>query len=96
MMTPLALAILFHNWYEKLAPEFGYETREETREFDPNSKNGKLMVATCQQLMTMLKVLTQNEYNDLIQDSVVLDALEMADVEQWEGYAQAMRFLQGE
>lgn len=40
-----ALARIFHDNYESLAPEFGYETREETRQFDPESKNGKLMIA---------------------------------------------------
>lgn len=41
------LAKEFHNIYEALAPEFGYETREETREFDKESKNGRLMIAVC-------------------------------------------------
>jgi hypothetical protein len=45
------LARRFHEIYERLAPKFGYETREETREFDPNSKNGKLMVAVCLEIM---------------------------------------------
>lgn len=35
----------FHEAYERLAPQFGYETRPETREFDPNSPNGRLMMA---------------------------------------------------
>lgn len=39
------LARLFHDKYEALAPVYGYETRTETREFDPQSKNGRLMVA---------------------------------------------------
>ncbi len=41
------LAENFHNAYERLAPEYGYETREETREFDPDSPNGRLMIAVC-------------------------------------------------
>jgi hypothetical protein len=40
-----ALAVLFHDTYEKLAPKYAYETRPETRKFSPNSKNGKLMLA---------------------------------------------------
>jgi hypothetical protein len=36
-------AELMHSIYEKMAPEFGYETSEETREFDPDSPNGRLM-----------------------------------------------------
>jgi len=41
------LAKLFHDTYERLAPEFGYKTREDTKEFNPNSPNGKLMIAVC-------------------------------------------------
>jgi len=40
-------AILFHETYEKLAPSFGYETRKDTKAFDPESANGKLMIAVC-------------------------------------------------
>lgn len=46
-MTPERLARQFHDTYEALAPSFGYETREGTRIFDPESPNGKLMVAVC-------------------------------------------------
>lgn len=49
-LEPLALALRFHEVYERLAPSFGYETRTETRVFDPESKNGKLMVAVCAEL----------------------------------------------
>lgn len=45
------LAKRFHEIYESLAPEFGYETREETRDFDKNSPNGKLMIATCREII---------------------------------------------
>lgn len=41
------LAELFHDTYETLAPAYGYETRPDTKAFDPESKNGKLMIATC-------------------------------------------------
>jgi len=50
-MSALELAIFFHDTYEKLAPQYGYETREDTKEFDPESKNGRLMVATCQEVI---------------------------------------------
>ena len=40
----------FHDAYERLAPSFGYETRPETRAFDPESPNGKLMTAVCAEL----------------------------------------------
>ena len=54
-MSPDRLAYLFHKFYEELAPNFGYETREDTREFDPNSKNGKLMIATCEKILGHLQ-----------------------------------------
>jgi hypothetical protein len=48
-MTPQELAVFFHETYERLAPRFGYETRPDTKAFDPQSPNGKLMteVAAC-------------------------------------------------
>lgn len=48
MVDALKLAQKFHEVYERLAPSFGYETRIDTKIFDPGSKNGKLMVAVCQ------------------------------------------------
>ena len=41
------LARRFHEVYERLAPSYGYETRSETREFDPESPNGELMIRVC-------------------------------------------------
>jgi hypothetical protein len=46
-LTPQKLASLFHDTYEAFAPSFGYETRNDTKDFDPDSPNGKLMVAVC-------------------------------------------------
>lgn len=43
----VAVARRFHETYERLAPQFGYETRAETRAFDPDSANGRLMIAVC-------------------------------------------------
>ncbi|MFW9874473.1 MAG: hypothetical protein ACFFG0_15310 [Candidatus Thorarchaeota archaeon] len=51
----LELAILFHETYEKLAKEYGYVTKLETRKFDVNTKNGKLMIATCKEILCSLK-----------------------------------------
>lgn len=48
--NPRELAELFHDTYERLAPSFGYETRVDTRVFDPESKNGRLMVAVCREI----------------------------------------------
>jgi hypothetical protein len=44
------LARRFHETYERLAPSFGYETRTETRQFDPTTPNGRLMIAVCTEL----------------------------------------------
>lgn len=54
-MTELDLAILFHDTYERLAPQFGYETRKETRAFDPTSPNGKLMIAVCGSIKAIIE-----------------------------------------
>lgn len=48
------LAKKFHRYYEDLAPDFGYETREDTKDFDEHSKNGKLMVAVCERILANL------------------------------------------
>jgi hypothetical protein len=46
----LRLATRFHETYERLAPSFGYETRQDTKKFDPETPNGRLMVAVCAEL----------------------------------------------
>lgn len=46
-----ALALLFHDTYERLAPEYGYSTREDTRIFDAKSDNGRLMLAVCKEVL---------------------------------------------
>jgi hypothetical protein len=65
-VTPLELARFFHDAYEALAPHYGYETRADTRAFDPGSKNGRLMVAVAALIIHRLKesdedYLPQNE-----------------------------------
>ena len=45
------LARQFHDAYERLAPSYGYETRPDTRDFDPNSPNGRLMTAVCKEII---------------------------------------------
>jgi uncharacterized protein YukE len=47
----LSLARMFHDLYEQLAPEYGYETREETRVFNPFTKNGALTVRVCSEIL---------------------------------------------
>ena len=44
----------FHKYYERLAPNYGYETRKDTKEFDFNSNNGKLMYATVNEIISPL------------------------------------------
>jgi len=48
MRSPIDLAKAFHEAYERLAPEFGYKTREESAVAweDVPEQNKKLMVAT--------------------------------------------------
>ena len=48
------MAQLFHDTYEALAPAFGYETRPDTKAFDPESPNGKLMCATVAKVRTAI------------------------------------------
>ena len=54
-MNAKQLARLFHNTYEKLAPVYGYKTRKETRQFDENTPNGRLMVAVCVEILKELE-----------------------------------------
>lgn len=68
----IQLAKLFHDTYERLAPEFGYTTRPETREFDENSSNGKLMVAVCKEVMTQELDRAREEGREELLDSIVI------------------------
>ena len=54
-MTARELAEIFHNEYEKLAPTFGYETRVDTKVFNPKSSNGQLMIAVCCVVLDKIK-----------------------------------------
>ena len=54
-IEPELLAQLFHENYERLAPEFGYVTRPETRAIDTDSPNWRLMVATCDAVLKILR-----------------------------------------
>ena len=46
------LARKFHNYYESLSSQFGYETRKDTRDFDKNSPNGQLMIEVCKNILS--------------------------------------------
>ena len=42
----------FHNVYEQIAKEYGYKTREDTKELDFNSPNGMTMLKTVETITT--------------------------------------------
>ena len=47
----IEIAKSFHDTYEKLAPKYGYKTRDDTKVFDPFSDNGRLMMRLFIQLL---------------------------------------------
>ena len=53
-------AKLFHDTYEELALSFGYFTREETRKWNPESDNGRLMIAVVEKVLSSL-LLSNNQ-----------------------------------
>jgi hypothetical protein len=57
-MTAEELARFFHETYERLAPEFEYETREEsaTAWDEVPEKNRRLMIATCAEVLRKLGI----------------------------------------
>jgi hypothetical protein len=60
----LELAKKFHELYEKNAPNYGYETRKETREFNEDTPNGKLMIAVCEQILASLPAPESGQQSD--------------------------------
>jgi hypothetical protein len=60
-MNAKDLAIMFHVTYESLAPSFGYETRKETKVFDAESANGKLMIAVCEQILYIIDLTAEEK-----------------------------------
>lgn len=65
-IDPVEVAKRFHDVYERLAPQFGYETRPDTKQFDPNTPNGKLMVAVCGEIGQQL---FDEGYDDCVKNS---------------------------
>ena len=59
----------FHDTYEKLASEYTYETREDTRVFDINSNNGKLMYATVNEIVS--PILKENKKQKEVIDKAI-------------------------
>jgi hypothetical protein len=60
-MNAIKLAIRFHELYEKYAPEYGYDTKEESRTFDASSPNGKLMIRICREIQKDYTVTRKEE-----------------------------------
>lgn len=77
--TPEALARMFHETYERLAPEFGYQANMTTRLFNPQSPNGQLMMATC---ADMRDKLVDAEITRLRAENAQLDVVARACNEQ--------------
>ena len=67
------LAEAFHSAYERLAPSFGYETREDTKTFSPDSQNGKLMVATCANILSSGQLITTAEADARVKAAVLAE-----------------------
>jgi hypothetical protein len=59
------LAEKMHNLYESLAPKYGYETRLDTKSFDPNSPNGKLMCAVLEEVRKIIEDETLNSFSSV-------------------------------
>lgn len=59
----------FHDTYEKLASEYTYETREDTKVFDINSNNGKLMYATVNEIVS--PILKENKKQKEVIDKAI-------------------------
>jgi hypothetical protein len=79
-----ALALLFHQLYEAKAPEFGYETKEETKAFDPESPNGKLMIAVAHEINeTVIKPASERAAAYMLRNhhKALFEALPVGDVD---------------
>lgn len=74
----------FHDTYEKLASEYTYETREDTKVFDINSNNGKLMYATVNEIVSPILEENKKLKEQLLvtQDNEETFRLEMEDITQ--------------
>jgi hypothetical protein len=55
-MNAIKLAVLFHELYEKYAPEYGYETKDETKIFKAQTPNGQLMIRVCREIQKIVRV----------------------------------------
>ena len=75
--TEEEMAIFFHEKYEELAPSFGYTTRDDTRNFDKDSKNGKLMIEVCKEVKNWITTKQKN----MAQQTAVMQLIKFILVE---------------
>jgi len=79
-MDAEAIARHFHDTYERLAPKFGYETRPDTKAFDPESANGRLMIAVCSEIAATWNTRPTPDAGRLVEHLVsIADACRRAD-----------------
>jgi hypothetical protein len=87
-LEEVQLAILFHNTYENLAPNFGYETRADTKSFETTTPNGMLMIAVCKEIIKWQaeRMYSEEEVLDLLvefTDSRGKDFITFKDIQEW-------------
>nr|DAF02465.1 MAG TPA: hypothetical protein [Bacteriophage sp.] len=70
----------FHDTYEKLASEYAYKTREDTKVFDINSNNGKLMYATVNKIVSPILKENQDLKKQLHDASIQIQELIEKDI----------------
>ena len=75
MKSPQEMAREFHDTYERLAPQFGYETRKDTKQFDPTTPNGKLMMAVCDHVVTKAIQAERDKYKEIDTRRVYVESL---------------------
>lgn len=67
------LARRFHEFYEQSAPMFGYITNPNTREFYPNSNNGRLMAWVCFEIVKEEKQALLKKVMDIVNKESAID-----------------------
>lgn len=71
-LTAYELAVAFHQAYERHAPGYGYEIRPETRRFDPESPNGMLMVAVCDEIIERLVICASTDNVSVVAEEPIV------------------------
>ena len=107
-VMPVEIAKAFHESYERLAQSFGYMTKEETRQFDEISPNGKLMIAVAAEIQAAwpqpvrtAALPASTDYYELvnkllnhIEDVLEDEAWESIDVKQWNAVTSHLKVTQ--